>query len=337
MRRIKTLILLLIIGLAACKNKEEPVQACSPEGLLDSFTTQDGIEVFIYENGDLYTIKEGSCIFELQYFNPAQLENSYQIDVNDTFLVAGSDLFPVKNNYVEDFESATAFTDLFVASIADTHLFWTHFTLQSPLVPEVEDYIALRNCILDGSCTFKDNKIELAPDPINANNQTFKFTSVAPTANMITAKASITSEINYFTQGSDVWFQADYYIESGMPFSLVDFESGFFDQSPGPRVVLRGGKLEIENKFGTKINYENTTSTKMPTNKWFTLKVHLKYSSNEDGVIEMWQNGEQLISTTGISFPFSNAIIDRLEVGISSTPEGCVMYVDNIRISETAF
>ncbi len=337
MKLTNTLILLLILGVSACIKKVDPITSCSTDNLLDSFTTQDGIDVFIYENGELYIQKDGTCVFETLYFNPEQLANSYKFSSTDTSIIAGSTLFPVKNNYFEDFESAASLNGLFVASISDTDLYWTGFTLQSPEAPTVDDYVTLRKCVLDGSCTFKDNRIEFAEDPTNATNKVFKFSSVAPTEEMVTAKASISSQLNYFTQTSEVWFQADYYIESGMPFSLVDFESGYFAQSPGPRVVIKDGKLAIENKFGAKIIHENITSATVPTNFWFTIKVHIKYNSRDTGLIELWQDGEELISTSGISLPLSNAIQDILEVGVTATSEGCVLYMDNIRISDRAF
>jgi len=320
-----------------CNKTEDPVIICSSDNLLDAFNTPDGVEVYIYENGELYTNQDGNCVFELQYFDPDILANAYQTNSAGTFIVSGNDLFPIKNNYIDNFETATSFEGMFVSSLTDTDLFWTSLTLQSPEAPLVEDYVALKECVLDGSCTFKDNKIELAPDPTNGANQALKFTSVAPSANMVTAKASISSQLTYFVQGSDLWFEADYYIESGLPFSIVDFESGYFDQSPGPRVVLRNGKLEIENKFGTKLNYENQTDVPIPSKKWFTVKVHLKYSATENGIIELWQDGQQLISTSGITLPLSIAVIDNLEFGVTATSEGCVMYVDNMRVSDEKF
>lgn len=335
--KVKSIIILACIWFVGCNNSDDPVATCSSDNLLDSFITQDGIEVFIYENGDLYTKQDGNCVFELQYFDPQVLANAYLTNSEGTFIVSGNDLFPTKNSYIDNFDTATSFEGLFVTSLTDIDLFWTSFTLQSPLAPLVEDYVALRKCILDGTCTFKDNKIELAPDPTNGANQTLKFTSVAHSIDMVTAKASISSQLHYFIQGSDLWFEADYYIESGVPFSIVDFESGYFEESPGPRVVLRNGQLEIENKFGAKLNYENQTEITIPSNQWFTVKVHLKYSAKEDGVIELWQDGQQLISATGITFPLSNAIIDRFEFGVTATPEGCIMYVDNMRVSDIEF
>jgi len=328
---------ILAIVLVSCSKRTDLNPACSTDELLTSFLTDDGIEVFIYNNGELYASSGETCEFQFQYFDPQELENAYQINNDGRFLVSGSDLFPVKNDYSDDFESIPVFNNMIVQSLTDTHLFWTSFTLQSPSVPNVADYNALRACILDGSCTFIDNKIELAPDPVNSTNSTLKFTSVAPTSSMVTAKASLSSTLNYFVKDMDVWFQAEFYIESGQPFSLVDFESSYFESSPGPRVVIRNGKLEIENKFGTKANYSNTGNTLVPSNQWFNVKVHLKYSDTTNGIIELWQDGIKLINAVGITLPLPIAVQNTLEVGISATPETCIMYMDNLRISESQF
>lgn len=333
-----TSVVLIFTSLLIACNKEEKISSgCPNVGILESFTTPDGLNVIIYQDGSAYTIENDICTFALQYFDPYFAQDGYLINSTAVYLITNSGLFPTKSNYLEDFENYDTFTDLFINSFSDTNLYWDSFTLQSPLAPEVEDYVALRQCILDGSCTFLDNRIELVNDPINSSNQVLKFTSVAPSDNMVTAKSSISSSINYFVKDSDVWFSADFFIESGMPFSIVDFENSYFDQHPGPRVVIRDNKLELENKFGAKLNYENNSGITVPQNQWFTLKVHLKYSNEDDGIIELWQDGVQIIAVNGINLPSSNSIQNILEVGVSATPIGCEMLLDNMRISETPF
>lgn len=343
--RIKVVISVtaIVFGIAplGCKTEvaEGNLDRChSKSTLLENFITADGQEVFIFEDGTLYINMNGSCTFSLQYFDPDFIKNNYVIADSGTFIITDSgELFPTKNDFVEDFESYDTFQDMFAMSVADTHLYWNSFILQSPSAPEVSDYVELRKCILSKTCNFIDNKIELARDPTNAFNQVLKFSSVPPTAQMITSKASIESGVNYFVKGTEVWFQADYYIESGMPFSLVDFENSYFYQSPGPRVVIRNNQLNIENKFGAIINYSQLAGVTIPQNQWFTVKVHYQYSNQDDGIIELWQDGNLLISEHGINLPTSNSIQNNLEVGITATSVGCVLFLDNMRISETAF
>lgn len=337
MKQVITLI--FFIFLIGCKKNEvsPETNACPSKGLLERFTASNGQDAYIYEDGKLYASTDGQCNFELQYFETNFFEANYLTNADGTFLIVDQDLFPTKNNFIEDFESSSLFTDLFISSPSDTDLYWTNFTLQSPAAPEVSDYVALSQCILDGTCTFIDNKIALAIDPEDASNKVLKFTSVAPTADMVTSKSSISSTINFYTKDSDVWFEADYYIESGMPFSIVDFENSYFFGHPGPRVVIRNNTLEFENKFGSKLNIHNNSGITIAKNQWFTLKVHLKYSNVNDGIIELWQDGKPIISVTGINLPTSNAIQNILEVGATASADGCVLLFDNMRVSETAF
>ena len=337
------LVCIILISLFNCKN-DDPITnsadstVCSSENLLTSFIDpSSNLNVFIYSNGELFVNENESCNFELQYFDPDFLSSNYTFLNDDIFIKSGDDNFPVKNDFIENFESYTVFNDLFISDTNDTNLYWTNFTLQSPLAPTITDYTQLASCILDQTCDFLDNRIELTEDPENASNQVLKFISVAPNNNIVTSKSSLISTINYYTLDTNVWYEADYYIESGMPFSIVDFENTYFEQTPGPRIVIRNNKLELENKFGEKLNYSNTSAIEVPTGEWFTIKVHLKYSNENNGIIEVWQNGNIVISTTGINLPTSNSIQNKLEVGATASSVGCTMYFDNMRISETSF
>lgn len=334
-------VVLFLLGsiLSGCRGKVAQSSGCPEDvAILTSFRSPEGQDVTVYEDGRAFINDGGSCIFALQYFDPDFLENNYVATDSGVFLVTeNGTLFPTRNDFTEDFETISTFTDLFIWSVTDTTRYWMSFTLQSPAAPEVSDYVALRKCILNGTCSFLDNRIEPADDPMNPRNHVLRFTSVAPSADMTTAKCSIESTVSFFSKNSDVWFQADCYIESGMPFSLVDFENAYFYERPGPRVVIRGNALAIENKFGAKQNYAQTSGIAVPLKQWFTVKVHFRYSDREDGIIELWQNGSLLISTTGINLPTANSIQNVLEVGVTATQAGCVLLLDNVRISETPF
>jgi len=337
---VYTVILIFLNVISSCNKDglQDDLSGCDLEDLLETFITPDGLEVFINNDGTAYTINDGICTFAVQYFDPDFLTDNYLTNESGTFIITDDgDLFPTKSNFVEDFENFGKFTDLFLSSVADTNLYWTSFTLLSPSAPEVDDYVALRKCILEETCTFIDNRIDLVNDPSDASNQVLKFTSVAPDDQMVTAKSSISSSLNFYTKNSEVWYQADYYIVSGMPFSLVDFENSYFSQSPGPRVVIRNNQLSIENKFGAKLNFTHNSGISVPQEKWFTIKVHLKYSNVQDGILELWQDGTLLFSTTGINLPTSNSVQNGLEAGITATPTGCILLFDNMRISDTAF
>lgn len=333
MRAYFNILFAFSILFISCKS-DDP---CPTEELIEVFTNSDGREIFIYQNGDLYSETRGNCMYELQYFDPNFFEDTYVSNADGTFLIAGeNELFPTKSNYIEDFETATSFTDLFLSSLDDVELYWTNLTLQSPATPSTTEYVELSHCILEGNCDFIDNKIELVSDPTNNSNTVLKFICVPP-GDLEISKTSIISTLNFYQKSSEVWFEASYFIESGLPLTLVDFENTHFAQSPGPRIIISNNKLKLENKFGAKITYANNTETAVPQNEWFDVKVHLKYSNEDDGVIEVWQDGSLVISETGLNLPTANSIQDKLEVGVTASLIGCELLMDNIRISETPF
>lgn len=317
--------------------ENEDSLACTSEGLLENFTDSDGNNIHIYEDGKLFIQKDGSCQFELQYFEPDFLTQNYITNADGTFIVDDETLIPVVNNFQENFDAKQDLTELFVADPLSPDLFWTNMTLQSPMAKEVSDYVPLAKCILEGTCDFLDNRISLVEDSVDSNNMVLKFESVTPTADMVTSKSSLISVLGYFQKGDDLWFEADYFIESGMPFTIVDFESSYFFGSPGPRIVITNGRLAFENKFGTKKKETPSSDIAVPNGTWFTVKVHLKYSNTADGVIELWQDGVQLLNTTGINLPTSNTLLNKVEVGISASQEGTVLLMDNLRISDSEF
>lgn len=336
---LRLLSLLLTIALVSCKSDETPViDNCeNTSGLLQSAITPEGQNILIYNDGNAYLLENGTCSFILKYFESNFLDDNYIIDGASVSLKVENSSWPVVNDFTEDFENYASFIDLFPKVIADSNLFWNSFTLQSPATPTVDEYNELRNCILAENCDFIDHKIELTADPNDAGNLVLKFTSLAPTADMVTAKCSISTQRNFFRKGDDLWYAADYFIASGMPLTIADFENDYFEQGPGPRVFISNNALAVENKFGAKDIFRQATPVSVPKNKWFTIKVHFKLSDTGDGIIELWQDGEMLISTQGLNIPTSNSIQNSLEVGISATSEASTMFMDNIKISDKAF
>lgn len=329
-------LLLSILASTSCR-KETVSQCPDQQNLLSSYLSDQGSLIEIYDNGIVYENDQGGCHELATYYDPNFMDAYTTTDSGVYLITEEGELFPTDNDWIEDFEGYTEFNDLFALTIQDTGKHWNHFTLQSPQAKTVQDYVALRQCILDHTCTFRDNRIDLAPDPVQPGNQALKFTCVPPSGDMTTAKSSISSSTQFFRKHDDCWFEARFYIESGMPFTLVDFENGFFLESPGPRVTVRNRILGFENKFGGKLTFESDNPVEIPLQDWFTVKVHIRYSELGDGLFELWQDGQLLISTQGISLPTSNSIQDNLEVGVSASSEGAVMYVDDVRISDQPF
>lgn len=329
------IIFVVILSAGSCKDSST---GCPPESdILTSFVSETGITGIVTNSGEAYIQDDEGCTFWVQYFTPG-FDSIYVFSDTGLYIQTDEgDLFPVTNSFYDDCEQYDTFLDLMATSIEDTDKHWNSFVLQSPLAQTVEEYVNLRECIFNGTCDFLDNRIDVVSDPLNASNTVIQFTSVAPSENMITAKSSIERTFNYFNKGMDLWYEAKYFIVSGMPFSFADFENSYFDQSPGPRIIVDGNALAIENKFGDKIEYFPTAPPDIPIGQWFTIKVHFQFSDTNNGIIELWQDGILLMSHTGINLPLFNSIQNSLEVGISSTSIGCVMLVDDIRLSPEAF
>lgn len=326
---------LVALAVSSCK---DPNAGCPADAdVLTSFVLETGESAIITESGEAYSQDDNGCTFLVQYFTPGWEDAYLQTDSGIYVYTDAGELYPVTNTLYDDVEAYDVFTDMMLTSITDTAKYWNSFTLQSPLAPTVEAYVALRACIMNNTCTFMDNRFDLVADPLNSTNQVLQCTAVPPSADMVTSKASIERSFNYFTEGDDLWYEARYYIASGMPYSLADFENRFFDQSPGPRIVIEGNKLAIENKFEEKLTYYPDAAPDIPVGEWFTVKVHFRFSTSETGLIELWQDNVLLMSVNGKNLPNGNSIQTSLEVGATATSDGCVLLIDDIKLSPIPF
>jgi len=325
------------IILAACSSSPVNSVPCLAEtDVLTTITDTDGTQYKIGKDGNVYKVIGSSCEFFLKYFEPGFETTNYEHRGDSVFLKSPDGLFPTRSVFTEDFEGYAAFTDLFIQTIADTNRNWSTMVLQGPLSPTIPDYVALRACILKGTCTFRDNRIDVATDPKNAANHVLKFTAVPPSSSKVTSKASIENTIAYFAKGDELWYEARYFFTNNLPYSIADFESQWFDQSPGPRIVLSGGALAVENKFGNKLMFRQSNPTPVPIGAWVTVKIHFVFD-DQAGRVELWQDGTRILDVQAPTLPLLNAVQTNLEVGISATSTHCVLLVDDVRLSNTPF
>jgi len=324
----------------SCSDSIEDIASCENNStILSTFQTQEGDNIVIYEDGSFYQVGN-NCNYIGQYFSPDFFDTFYETSGDGILLkVDDSTFYKPQATFFEDFENAVSFSDLFVSNADDRSRLFTQFTVQSPASPTVREYNALGACILDRTCDFIDNTISLAPDPTNPVNQVLKFYAVKPDPDMVTSKASIASSTVFFKSGDAIWFEAEYYVEgNNTPSTLVDFESSHFYGSPGPRIILSDMNIALENKFGAKSKYTQTTNPykQFPLNEWVTIKVHLLYHEKE-GIIQVWQDNQLIIDRIGRNIPLSIWVQSILEIGISATQDETTLYVDNVRFSDIAF
>jgi len=264
-------------------------------------------------------------------------ENYAEVDGQISIITPDGNI-PVRESFTEDFEDYGNLVALFYTNFQEaTEKVWGTMTLQSPSAKTVGEYTALQDCIFDGTCDFIDNKVELVVDPTDASNTCLRFDAVAKTDDMVTSKSSIQSPLLFFENGDDLWFSADYLIQGNLPTTLADFENEFFDGRPGPRILISNDKLAIENKFGDKKIYRHVRDIKVPNDQWFNVVVHFNFSAENDGLIELWQDGVQLISANGVNLPLVNSIQNSLEIGISATEKSSTVFVDNVKIDHKEF
>lgn len=331
-------ILLSITLLIALGCKREPLRPCPEDATLLTEYTVDGTTARIYDDGKAYEYKRGECRYLIDYFDPGFHDRAYVLDSGQVWIrTDAGERVRVHNAFTERFDRYTTFTDLFAQSIADTALNWTTFTLQSPEAKEVSDYVALRACILAGTCDFRDNRMALVPSPTDANDTVLRCDAVAPTRSMVTSKCSFESNFPYFIAGSDLWFEAQFYLASGRPYSLADFENGYFEGSPGPRIVFQDNALALENKFGAKDKFTQGNPVPFPDDRWVTVKLHIHFAADGNGRYTLWQDGTQVLDVAAQTLPLSISVQNSLEVGISATDEACTLYVDDIRLSDVPF
>ncbi len=328
----------LTLSIACSKS---PMAPNTPSGMCHDSTIvlgsmMDGtVRYLVLTDGNVYQDSASACKLVGKYFTPGFEKDNYTHVGAAVFIKTPDGPFPVRTEYMESFERYGVFKDLFLANIHDTDKYWNAMTLLSPLASTIPDYVALRNCILAGTCTFKDNRIDLVSEPINAINHILKFSAVAPASGMITSKSSIETTIAYFVSGDDLWYQARYFFTGAFPYSIVDFESQWFDLSPGPRIVFDNGALAIENKFGSKQKYRQPVPVPVPKNQWVTVKVHFNFNATS-GTVDLWQDGNKILSVAGPNLPLSIAVQTNIEVGITSTDSACVLYLDDVKISKNS-
>jgi hypothetical protein len=243
--------------------------------------------------------------------------------------------YPALRHLREGFEDAESLADLIGIQRG-----WTEFTLQSPRTPSVADYVQLRKRILRDGAAFLDNRIEPSGEVVRSGRKALKCYCVAPSAEMVTAKASLSTTLLYFVKGDDVWFSGWYYVAEGaMPFTLMDLECTYFKGHPGMRIMIgQDGYVRFELKWADKPTYLQPRDKRIPFPKgqWVRLAAHLRLSETGDGVVQLWQDRAKVIDGRGQTLPLAHAVYDSLEIGVSAHSFGqrpATLFADDVEIS----
>ncbi len=336
--------LVVVFGLGFGCNRQQLVPPFEAERLELTYENDDQ-KFYVVDDGNAYRDTGSGDAWELvmRVFDPAEVERSYVTENGKTYRIAPDtqQRFEVQRELAESFEDVSSGLPGLLELVSETRQRWGVFTLQSPEVPMVADYVAHRQEMLAGQADFRDSRVEPTTEKAYLGNKSLKCVAPARPDDMITCKASIASPLVYFRNGDDFWFEAYYWAEQSLPLSLIDLECEFVAEHPGIRLrIFDDETLGIELKALDKPTYRQAAETRInfPRGKWVHVRVHFALSTT-NGKMEVWQDGQQVLDRTGITLPFRSAIYNSLEVGISahSNPrQACVLFVDDLRCSASA-
>jgi hypothetical protein len=283
-------------------------------------------------DGDVFLCDKGKWAFQRSML--ARFGKNYEIrkagsKCEITVLRTGGSQ-ELSSHFSSGFE-ATDFRELFKPGG------WNSTTLLSPKANTVKKYVELHRQIMMGG-DFLDNRMDLDSENAHSGNKALRFYAAQPDPNTNkTSKSMIENKLLCFGKGDHIWFSAWYYLEKGLPATLVDFETGRYQGGPGMRLFIRrNAYATMESKFYDKPQY-NQYKVPLPREKWFKLKVHLMLSNRDDGIIELWQDGLKILSARGRTLPTHDTIYNMLQVGITATPREATLLVDDVIISNKPF
>ncbi len=334
---LAAVVLTVMAGWAVIGHRAASIEPL-PESEVEQTVTEKGATYKLHK-GHLYRVQpqSGRWEFVQEVYDPGFYAKNY-VEKNGAVFRKGGDgeLLPVKRSFADDFEGTQRLSDLITLKRG-----WTTCELQSPKTPSVNDYVKLRNRLLKGEGDFVDNRIEPSGEAVHGGKTALKCVAVPPSDGMVTAKASLSTELMHFVKGDDVWMSLWCLVPagSGMPFTVLDLETTWLHQHPGMRIVISDGKHACFQLKGFEQPYYRQPKGReviFPTGRWVHLRAHLALTEQNDGVIELWQDGQKIIDAHGKTLVLAHAIYNSIEIGISAYNEqgkSATLYVDDFRIS----
>ncbi len=206
---------------------------------------------------------------------------------------------------------------------------WNAMTLLSPAKQSVEEYAILGQSIINGDGDFVDNSVM----PFQG---AARFEAFAPIGGMVTSKADLQNTGMWFVDGDELWFRASFFLEQGVPYSLVDFEDNSVRQSPGIRIVIDDNRfIGVELKSGRKPRL-GQTDYEIPIGRWFTLTLFVKLDDSA-GTVRIWQDDQLIINDKMKTLPNSASLLNSFEIGITATDMAAVLLLDDVMLSHNPF
>ena len=308
--------------------------------------TIDGATYVVASDGRLFSVNDRNqkWYYMDKVYYPEEMSKAYQREGGVTYRVGeGSEKrIAIRREFSESFDGLSLGVDGLREMVGETRG-WGALTLQSPRAREVSDYVKLRNRILKDGQTFLDASV--APDDQHVRSGDRALLCVAPAkaSGMVTCKASISSPLVYFAHGDDFWYQAYYYAEDSLPFTLMDLECEWIKQHAGIRLcITEKGHLEAELKSLDKPRFRQASDSAVvfPLGQWVKVQTHIHLSNDNEGHVKIWQDNKLIVDASGVTLPLRSAIYSSLEIGISAHSYGSKqskLWVDDMQVSDKPF
>ena len=313
------------------------------------------VELIKTINGTTYVVTSDGRLFSVddrnrkwyymdKVYHPEEMAKAYQHDGGVTYRIGeGSEKrIATRREFSESFERLSLGVNGLRELVGEVRG-WGALTLQSPKAREVADYVKLRNQILKGGQTFLDASVAPDDQHVHSGDRALLCVSPAKPSGMVTCKASISSPLVYFTYGDDFWYQAYYYAEDSLPFTLMDLECEWIKQHAGIRLcITEEGHLEAELKSLDKPRFRQSSdgAVVFPMGQWVKVQTHIHLSNDNEGHVRIWQDDKLIVDASGVTLPIRSAIYSSLEIGISAHSYGskqAKLWVDDILVSDRPF
>ncbi len=299
------------------------------------------VETPISHDGKQYMVSKGQ-VFEVKGNGKRELRDTlFEGDfVNKNYKTDGHTIFrsdpdtgknyAVIQDFQEGFESANKVQDLIGPGRN-----WSSMTLLSPAAPGVDAYVKLRNQIIYQGAAFKDNAISISQEIVHSGKKSLKLYAVKPSRKLDITKTSLDNELLFLQRGDHVTMTGWFYIAQGTPIGLMDIECNYINQGPGMRLLLSEDlEPRIELKWADKPTYRilRGSNARLPRAQWVKLSMYLYLSEKSDGMVRLSMNDKVVIENQGQTLPITDAIYNRLQLGITANPKNTntTIYVDDL-------
>lgn len=201
------------------------------------------------------------------------------------------------------------------------------------------------------------NEIALSAEVVHGGLQSLRCLA-QPYNGRDASKADIVRELLTFADGDEAWFELWIYLVGGgspqdvflwdleapdtctSTFACPEEGNGRICNSPGRRLYLSGPFGWIKSDLGKwcvgeDFEQDEGAEVPLPLDRWVRLRVFIRLSDADDGVMRVWQDDVLLLDAVGITLPRGDSIYSRLQVGLTANgneqfPQ--TLYLDDVSI-----